>query len=727
VTGPDPAPPAEESPLPLLDLLQRVGCHVYTGEVSPTGDYRETFTGPGLGDLLGLEIPAGSDLTQLFHAAVHPDDWEIYQTAGTEMRTNSTVSFEYRLLQPDGGVRWVLDRMWLRERTDEGNLVVDGVITDVTELRDRTEEAQTAVRALQQVNAEVEQTRAEVTEALAWLEAAITATPAALVLVDRDLRVRLWNPAAAEMFGWTREEAIGQIAPHVPPEELPSTRALLDRLLAGEPLIESEELRRNRTGDLKQVSVILAPVRGPCGTVTGFLGVFTDVTIRKEMEARLRHLAHNDTLTGLANRVLFTTSIEEALARRKSSSKHLSVLLLDLDGFKTVNDTFGHQTGDELLAAVSQRLSGCLRFGDVAARLGGDEFAVLLETSTRTETLAVAERILNTLDGPLALGRAHVVVTASIGVVHADSYQNPQALLRDADVAMYTAKTSGKNRIVVFRPAMQQQVARRLRLETELRRANEVGEFELHYQPFEDLRSGVTVALEALVRWRHPRRGLLPPAEFIAIAEETGLIVPMGQWVLEEACRQAALWSQRYGDAAPWVSVNLSPRQLQDPALISRVRSALSEAGLSGETLQVEITESLLMKDSELAERRLNELRELGIAIALDDFGTGYSSLGYLHHFPVDALKIDQSFVASLPDGPRPAALVKSIIELARALDVTTVAEGVENAEQARILKELGCFTAQGSYLCQPQTTAQLEVLLEAQLGGAATVAPVVI
>jgi EAL domain-containing protein (putative c-di-GMP-specific phosphodiesterase class I) len=278
---------------------------------------------------------------------------------------------------------------------------------------------------------------------------------------------------------------------------------------------------------------------------------------------------------------------------------------------------------------------------------------------------------------------------------------------------MYTAKTSGKNRIVVFKPAMQQLVAKRLRLETQLRRANELGEFELHYQPFLDLRSGRVVAIEALVRWRHPRRGLLPPAEFISTAEETGLIVPLGRWVLEEACTQAARWRSRYGSGAPWVSVNLSPRQLQDPDLLSTVSAALSQAGLDGSALHVEITESLLMSDSDLAERKLTELRSLGVGIALDDFGTGYSSLAYLHRYPVDALKIDQSFVAPLGEGPRPAALVRSIIELARALGITTVAEGVETAEQARILQELGCYIAQGQFLCRPQTAADLDALLE--------------
>ncbi len=698
----------------LPGLLSRVGCHVYSGEVLAGGEYQERFTGPGLEELIGVPVDPGADATAIFHAAVHPDDWTLYLAAGTQMTTDSTTSIEYRLVQPDGSVRWVLDRMWLRERLPGGSSIVDGVISDVTELRDRTDEARAALHAVQQINAQLERAKAEVVEATAWLEAAVTATPAALILLDRELRTRLWNPAAERMFGYSREDALGRIAPHVSPEQLPTVRGVTDRLLAGEPLIEFEELRSGGDGHPRQMSVVSAPVCGVGGEITGFLGVITDITSRKEMETRLRHLAHNDPLTGLANRTFLTARIDEALARRSASAQQVSVMLMDLDGFKAVNDSFGHGTGDELLTAVSQRLSTCLRSADVAARLGGDEFAVLLETSTRAEALAVGERILRTLGGPVTLGRAQVVVTASIGVVHAGKYQSTQELLRDADVAMYRAKTLGKNQMVVFKAAMQQRVAKRLRLETQLRRAVELGQFELQYQPFQDLRTGRMVGAEALVRWRHPRRGLLPPADFISAAEETGLIVPLGRWILEEACTQAARWRSRYGRAAPSVSVNLSPRQLQDPELLTCVSRTLSRAGLDGGALHVEITESLLMSDSDLAGRKLAELRALGVGVAIDDFGTGYSSLAYLRRYPVDVLKIDQSFVAPLLEGPRPAALVRSIIELARALEVTTVAEGVENAEQARILRDLGCHIAQGFFLCRPQPAGELDALFEA-------------
>lgn len=707
------SPPAGSSRPDLLGLLARVGCHVYSGRLEPDGEYEELFTGPGLEELIGIELGPGTDPTLAFHAAVHPDDWNLYLAAGTKMVSDSTVSIEYRLRRSDGSYRWVLDRMWVRERLDDGSSIVDGVISDITELRDRTDEAHQALLDLQEVNAELLSARAEIMETAAWLKAAVTATPSALIILDRDLRTRLWNPAAERMFGMREQDALGRIAPHVSADQLETVKTVTDRVLEGEALVEFEDQRYGPGGYPRNVSVVCAPVRESESEITAFLGVITDITGRKEMETRLRHLAHHDPLTGLANRISLSTRIEQALADRRSSTRQVSVLLLDLDGFKAVNDSFGHSTGDELLTAVSLRLTACLRSGAVAARLGGDEFAVLLETSSRAEAIDVCERILRTLSAPIALGRAEVVITASIGVVHATKTQTSQDLLRDADVAMYMAKTSGKNRIVVFKPVMQQRIAQRLRLESQLRRAVEAGQFELHYQPIQDLHSWRVVGVEALVRWRHPRRGLLLPADFIPTTEEIGLIVPLGRWILQEACAQAARWKARYGASAPSVAVNLSPRQLHDPDLVGCVRRTLNQTGLDGSSLHVEITENLLMTDSDLAGRKLAELRSLGVGVAVDDFGTGYSSFSYLQRFPVDVLKIDRSFVAPLPDGPRPAALVRSIIELARALEVAVVAEGVETKDQALILKDLGCQVAQGFLLCRPTPARQLEAYLD--------------
>jgi diguanylate cyclase (GGDEF)-like protein len=438
------------------------------------------------------------------------------------------------------------------------------------------------------------------------------------------------------------------------------------------------------------------------------------------MENRLRTLAHRDPLTGLANRFLLTDRLDEAVARSEDPEHTVALLLLDLDGFKAVNDSFGHALGDELLIAVAGRLMTCLRSNDLAARLGGDEFAVLLETVDLEESVRVAERILEALAAPFALSRAEVVVTASVGVVHAAQDRSTQDLLRDADVAMYTAKAEGKNRLVVFQRSMQQRVATRLQLESELRTAVIEKQFELHYQPLVNLDTHRIVGFEALLRWRHPERGLLSPLEFVGVTEEMGLIVPIGRWVVETAVEQVSKWRPADPGQLLNVSVNLSPRQLHDDDFLAIATTALAKAGLPPAALTVEITENLLLGDSSLAEERLAQLRGCGIRIAVDDFGTGYSSLAYLRRFPVDVLKVDRSFVSPLSEDPRAAALVKSIIDLATALDMDTVAEGVETASQAEILNSLGCHVAQGFYFAKPQPADVIERIL---LGGARSLA----
>jgi diguanylate cyclase (GGDEF)-like protein len=383
------------------------------------------------------------------------------------------------------------------------------------------------------------------------------------------------------------------------------------------------------------------------------------------------------------------------------------LLLLDLDGFKAVNDSFGHAIGDELLQMVARRLRGSLRPHDVAARLGGDEFAVLLENVDHDQAFAAAERVLGAVSSPFALSRSTVAISASIGLVHAADARGSQDLLRDADVAMYRAKADGKNRIVSFERAMQARVLRRLRIENELRTSVEAGDFILYYQPLVDLDSGDVVGAEALIRWQHPTRGLLAPAEFIDVVEDTGLIVPLGQWILEQATSDAASWQTSDGRVLS-VSVNLSPRQLHDPELIDIVANALATSGLAADSLIIEITENLLLKDTELAQSRLAELRALGVKVAVDDFGTGYSSLAYLDRYPVDILKIDRSFVEPLGDSPKSAALVRSIIDLAAALEIDSIAEGVEHQAQVETLRALGCHRAQGFFFAKPEPVADM-------------------
>jgi diguanylate cyclase (GGDEF)-like protein len=548
-----------------VELLTRVGCHIYSGEVLPNGGYQEIYTGPGIEIFLGGHPGHDADLSAAWARAVHPADRDAYLDAAM-IDGSGVMQVEYRMIGLDGATRWVQDQMWLREQTPDGRRIIDGVVTDITS--------------------------------------------------------------------------------------------------------------------------------------------------RKQAELGLRRLAHTDPLTGLANRLLLAERIELGVEGLETHAAGIALLMLDLDGFKAVNDTYGHAIGDELLMMVARRLRGSLRPSDLVARLGGDEFAVLLERVDHHQALAAAQRLLIAVNAPFQFSRGTISLGASIGLMHAPDARGALDLMRDADVAMYRAKADGKNRIVSFEPAMQARVARRLRLETELRRSVDNGDFALHYQPLVDLDTLEVVGAEALLRWRHPDRGLLLPTAFVDIAEDTGLILPLGRWVLEQAARDAAVWQQAI-DRPFSVSANLSPSQLHDPDLVAIVVAILQDADLPPDSLIVEITENLLLKDAELARSRLAALRSVGVRVAVDDFGTGYSSFAYLDRYPVDILKIDRSFVGSLGGRPRAAVLVRSILELAAAFDLETVAEGIESTEQLRTLRQLGCRYGQGFRFAVPRPAEAITAMLE--------------
>jgi diguanylate cyclase (GGDEF)-like protein/PAS domain S-box-containing protein len=444
-----------------------------------------------------------------------------------------------------------------------------------------------------------------------------------------------------------------------------------------------------------------------------------DVSERKAFEEQLAHQAFHDSVTGLANRALFKDRVEHALERQGRDGEPVSVLFMDLDDFKTINDSLGHAAGDRLLGEVGDRIKATLRAADTAARLGGDEFAVLLEDGgDGVDAAEVAARILAALEGPFHLEGKEVFVRASIGIAssgHTNSVgpEGAEELLRNADVAMYMAKEAGKGRYQVFEPAMHDTALKRLELKADLQRAVDNSEFILHYQPVIELETGRIEGLEALLRWQHPQRGMVPPLDFIPLAEETGLIVPIGRWVLREACTRAVELQTRYAVEPPLhMAVNLSARQLQRPEIVGEVAEILMETGLDPASLVLEITESVMMQDMDLSIQRLAELKELGVKLAVDDFGTGYSSLNYIRRFPVDVLKVDKSFVDGVNLGGEESALTAAIIELAGILKLRPVAEGIERADQLERLLDLKCDLGQGYYFAKPLPLEGIDELL---------------
>jgi diguanylate cyclase (GGDEF)-like protein len=444
-------------------------------------------------------------------------------------------------------------------------------------------------------------------------------------------------------------------------------------------------------------------------------GTCQDITDRKQAEAALTHNALHDPLTGLPNRALLLDRIEVALARSARIEKSVAVLFLDLDRFKLINDSWGHAAGDVVLRAVAERLRAAVRPSDTVGRLGGDEFVVVCEDAvTLWEATVLGERLIRTLQEPFEVEGGEVFVTVSVGIAIADQTTSADGLLRDADVAMYQAKQRGRARCEFFDEPMRIEAGRRLKTATALHHALERDEFETYYQPMVDIASGAIVGVEALVRWRHPERGLVSPATFIPLAEEQGLIVPIGARVLEESCRQWARWRTEFPAREPLIlNVNISARQLHRPEFLESIRAVLLQHGVDPGMLCIELTESVLIEDVEAQRHTLAALRELGVGLAIDDFGTGYSSLTYLKRFPVNGIKIDQSFVAGLGRDAFDSAIIDGVIDLAHAVGLHVTAEGVETVEQLCRLRALGCDFAQGYYFARPQPAADLHALLD--------------
>ena len=516
------------------------------------------------------------------------------------------------------------------------------------------------------------------------------------------------NRAAEHISGLRRAELVGSdfAAMFSEPGQ---ARAALSQVLPDGEVRDLTLTVARRDGGFTMVSCNITPYCDTDGTVRGAFVVARDVSERHQMQVMLQFQASFDALTALPNLRQFHERVEWATAQARRSGRFVAVMLIDLDNFKDVNDTLGHEAGDEFLKSIGNRLVQALRETDTVARIGGDEFAVLLEDMAQAEDAQpLVNKILDTVAVPLLIEQSEVTSTCSIGIsIFPNDPGDASVLLRNADTAMYRAKGAGKNNCQYFTAAMNSAVQRRVELGNRLRGGLKRDEFSLHYQPQIDLGSGAVVGVEALIRWNAEGLGPISPMDFIPIAEDTGLILPIGAWVLREACRQGAQWWAEDGVAIS-VAVNLSARQFRDIDIVATVERVLDETGLPPHLLELELTESMLMRDVASVVETLAQLKKTGVRIAIDDFGTGYSSLNYLKRFPLDCLKIDRSFVSDIPGDRNDEAIVRSIVTLAHSLGLKTIAEGVETVEQLAFLHELGCDEIQGYYISRPRPAADL-------------------
>jgi len=629
-----------------------------------------------------------------FLQAVHRDDRDHVQgVLESVQEASDPLRFEHRIVQPGGAVRTVLQLGEVVRGRDGEVASLVGAVQDITERRRSEEQNRLLARVFEN-------------------------TIEGIMLTDAEGVILMVNPAFTSITGYSEGEAKGQT-----PALLSSGRHSpeffqhLWKTLEDQRNWQGEIWNRRKDGQSYPAWLTITALQDPQGAVTHYVGVFHDITEIKRSEEKITHQAYHDALTGLPNRLLFNDRLKVALAHAQRKQLGLGVMFMDLDNFKNINDSLGHAVGDRLLQSVARRLSRWVREEDTVARLGGDEFIMLLQGIEDPDySVHVAQRILESVAEPFRVGDQELFVTASIGItLFPHDGRDLETLVSNADMAMYRAKESGRNSYKLFTPAMNAQVVQRMAMERALRKALERREFRVYYQPKVDLETGGVVGVEALLRWMRPSVGLVGPDEFIPVAEDTGLIVPIGQWVLETACARAKLWHNQ-GHTDLQMAVNLSPRQFQQRNLVSMVKGILAETGLDPRCLELEITESVIMHSVEEAIVTLQELSELGVQLALDDFGRGYSSLYYLKRFPMNALKIDRSFVSDIAVDPDDASIVNTIISMSRSLKLKVVAEGVETSAQLDFLRQHQCDQMQGFLFSQPIPGQEITELLNRRL-----------
>jgi diguanylate cyclase (GGDEF)-like protein/PAS domain S-box-containing protein len=719
------------------ELLEQLPAIVYVADAGDAGIWH--YVSPQIRAILGYSPEEWRANPQLWAECLHPDDrGRVIEMETEHMGGMPHVgAVEYRMLHRNGHVVWIRDDAVLfRDR--DGSERWHGVLSDVSEQKQA--EAELARRAAQQAavarlgehaleGASPHELMQEVVGCVASLLELEVAGVLELIRDDHCFILRAgigWPPGAVGKFrspigsrsqsGYT---ILGR-APVIVSDWSTETRFEQSRMLRDLGVQSGASVTIDGpAGPLGVLGVWSSNARGYTSGDVDFLqalaNVLADALERQAIEDRIRHRALHDPLTGLPNRVLFLDRLQHALSRLERRGGLAAILFLDLDRFKLINDSLGHQIGDELLAAAAPRLKRAVRASDTVARFGGDEFGILLEdVSNERDAIEMAERIASVFTRPFVLAGSEHFITTSIGIAIARGGELPAELIRDADAAMYRAKERGSARYELFDEAMRGRAINRLRVEHDLRRALEHEELRLAYQPVVSLRDHTMVGVEALVRWDHPERGLIEPGEFIPVAEEGGLIEPIGRWVLEHACRDAVKWHRAWPDSAPLeISVNLSAAQFAKGSLTELIAGVLRATGLDPASLSLEITEGLLLRDGDMVTESLRELKSTGVRLVLDDFGTGYCSLAYLTRLPLDMLKIDRSFVEGLGSADQSTAISEAIVVMSRALSLKVIAEGVENAVQASELERIGCEFAQGFHFSPALPATEITRILE--------------